>query len=173
MVLIHLKKSKCDQFGTGSDIVLGFTGANLCPFTALLQYIAMRGDQPGPFSLASSQEVVMKSWFVKHIRSVLNSIGLPQHLYAGHSFCIGAANTTALVGVENSTIQMLGSWPHCQWSWPSLGHHRLQPAIPHHLGLKEPIHSSFQGNHGSAVFNFLAILLDKHVLASFVICAMF
>ena len=33
MVRIHLRHSKCDQFGKGVDIVLGRTGHFLCPVT--------------------------------------------------------------------------------------------------------------------------------------------
>ena len=30
-VQFHLKKSKCDQFGKGTDIVMGVTDDSLCP----------------------------------------------------------------------------------------------------------------------------------------------
>lgn len=48
MVRIHLKKSKCDQFGEGVDIVLGVTGADICPVAAMLAFLVERGDKPGP-----------------------------------------------------------------------------------------------------------------------------
>ena len=51
MIQVHLKKSKTNQFGPGMDIILGFTGTPLCPVSAILQYIAVRGTQPGPFFL--------------------------------------------------------------------------------------------------------------------------
>ena len=54
MIQFHLKKSKCDQYGSGSNIVVGCTGNVLCPVTAILQYIKIRGDRPGPFFLDSS-----------------------------------------------------------------------------------------------------------------------
>ena len=40
MIQIHLKKSKCDQFGVGSDIVVGATGSDLCPVRAILDDVA-------------------------------------------------------------------------------------------------------------------------------------
>ena len=110
MVRVHLKKSKCDQFGVGSNNILGRTDNVLCPVAAILQFIATRGGHPGPFFIDSSQKVITKQWFVGHIRNTLNTLGLPQHNYAGHSFRIGAATTAALAGVEDSTILTLGRW---------------------------------------------------------------
>ena len=94
----------------GSNIILGRTDNVLCPVAAILQFIATRGGHPGPFFIDSSQRVITKQWFVGHIRNTLNTLGLPQHNYAGHSFRIGAATTAALAGVEDSTIQTLGRW---------------------------------------------------------------
>ena len=48
-IRIHLKRSKCDQFGAGVDIHLGRTTSPLCPVTAVLAYMASRQDTPGPF----------------------------------------------------------------------------------------------------------------------------
>ena len=110
MVRLHLKKSKCDQFGKGTDIILGRTGSPLCPVAALLGFMASRGDRPGPFFLDPEHGIVTKAWFTTQIRGILCSMGLPQHQYAGHSFRIGAATTAALAGIEDSTIQALGRW---------------------------------------------------------------
>ncbi len=110
MIRIHLRRSKCDQFGVGADIVLGRTGLSLCPVTAVVQYIAVRGSGPGIFFRRPDVSVVTKAWFTEQLRSVLSACGLPQQLYAGHSFRIGAATTAAMVGVEDATIQTLGRW---------------------------------------------------------------
>ena len=110
MMQIHLKQSKCDQFGVGADILVGVTGSDLCPITAILAYIQVRGNQPGAFFLNSSHRPVTKPWFVGEIRRILGSVGLPQHEYAGHSFRIGAATAAAMAGIEDSVIQTLGRW---------------------------------------------------------------
>ena len=110
MIQIHLKKSKCDQFGLGANILVGSTDSELCPVRAILDYIAVRGTQLGAFFLSSSQRPVAKPWFIEELRRILNAIGLPQQQYAGHSFRIGAATTAAMVGVEDSMIQTLGRW---------------------------------------------------------------
>ena len=110
MVKIHLKKSKCNQFGSGADIILGRTYTPLCPVAAVLGFIAIRQGSPGPFFRDANGKTFTKSQFVGEIRNVLVDLGLPQHQYAGHSFRIGAATSAALAGIEDSTIQMLGRW---------------------------------------------------------------
>ena len=40
----------------------------------------------------------------------LSAAHLPAKDYAGHSFRIGAATTAAMIGLEDSTIQILGHW---------------------------------------------------------------
>ena len=104
------KRSKCDQFGVGANIILGRTGQSLCPVTAIIDYLVIRGSGPRVFFQRSQAQVVTKAWFVDQLRSILSAVGLPQHLYAGHSFCIWAATTAAMTSVEDSTIQTLGRW---------------------------------------------------------------
>ena len=53
MIQIHLKRSKCDQFGAGSDTVVDHTESPLCPVVALLEYIAARGDGAGAFFITT------------------------------------------------------------------------------------------------------------------------
>ena len=49
LVRIHLRRSKCDQFGAGANIILGRTGHSLCPVTVIIVYIAIRGSGPRSF----------------------------------------------------------------------------------------------------------------------------
>ena len=110
MVRIHLKTSKTDQLGAGSDIIIGRTDSNLCPVSAILSYISLRGTRPGPFFIDSTARPLTKARFVAALRGILARVGLPEHHFAGHSFRIGAATSAALAGVEDSTIQTLGRW---------------------------------------------------------------
>ena len=110
MIQVHLKRSKCDQFGAGSDVVVGVTGTATRPVTAMVRYLEIRGSQAGPFFLDTSGRIVTKPWFVGRVRDILATIGIPAHQYAGHSFRIGAATTAALAGVKDSMIQTLGRW---------------------------------------------------------------
>ena len=49
MIRIHLRHSKCDQFGKGVDIVFGQMGHSLCPVTAIIWYISVHGSGQGLF----------------------------------------------------------------------------------------------------------------------------
>ena len=102
-----MKHFKCDQFGVGANIILGRTGQSLCLVTAI---VIIRGSGPGVFFQRLQAQVVTKAWFIDQLRSILSAVGVPQHLYAGHSFRIGEATTAAMAGVEDSTIQTLGRW---------------------------------------------------------------
>ena len=44
----------------------------LCPVTAMLSFIAIRGDSPGPFFIDSDKRAFTKSEFVSEMRNLLN-----------------------------------------------------------------------------------------------------
>eukprot|EP00731_Ephydatia_muelleri_P001231 Em0001g1231a len=110
LVKIHLRKSKCNQFGAGADILLGRTGCVLCPVAAILAYISQRGRSPGHFFLDGEGKTITKPRFITQLRGYLKSAGLPSDQFAGHSFRIGAATIAAQVSMEDSIIQTLGRW---------------------------------------------------------------
>ena len=45
---VSLKASKTDPFRHGVHIFIGLTDNELCPITAMLRYLAIRGNAPGP-----------------------------------------------------------------------------------------------------------------------------
>ena len=109
-ISINLKYSKTDQFRKGVKLVVGKTNNDLCPVTAILSYLARRGNVPGPLFQWDNLLPLSKSKFVDHVRQALLAANIPAHLYSGHSFRIGAATTAASAGIEDSTIQTLGRW---------------------------------------------------------------
>ena len=70
MVQIHLKTSKCDQYGQGADVIVGLTGVDICPVSAVSQYWRIRGSAQGPFFLDAQV-------FIWQIRELLQSLGIP------------------------------------------------------------------------------------------------
>ena len=110
MVRVFLKRSKCDQFGRGVTVYVGKTDNSLCPVSAILAYVARRGDAPGAFFRFRSDAPLTKTRFVTHVREALLRAGICYQNYSGHSFRIGAATAAAQAGIQDSTIQALGRW---------------------------------------------------------------
>ena len=46
---VHIKASKTDPFRQGVSIYLGRSQTDLCPVSAVLAYMVLRGATPGPF----------------------------------------------------------------------------------------------------------------------------
>ena len=64
MVKIQLKTSKCDQYGLGADVIVGLTGADICPVSAMSQYLRIRGSIKAQSSDAAGT-VITKPVFMK------------------------------------------------------------------------------------------------------------
>ncbi len=110
IVQVHLKKTKTDQSGEGADVVMAAMGAAVCPVSAIVSYLHVRGSSSGPFFKESSGKALAKPAFISELRDLLQTAGYSPGQYAGHSFRIGAATTAAMAGMEDSQIQTLGRW---------------------------------------------------------------
>ena len=107
---ITLKASKTDPFRLGVQIYVGKTLGVLCPVSAMLAYLSLRGPNPGMLFQYADKSPLTKSRFVADFRARLTQAGIASHNYSGHSFRIGAATTAAGIGIEDSLIQTLGRW---------------------------------------------------------------
>ena len=107
MLSINLKHSKTVQERKGMKIIIGKTGDDLCPISAMLNFLKIRGTHPGPLFCRKSGAPLSKSRFVDCVRSALTKADLPADVFAGHSFHIGAATSA---GICDSSIQSLGHW---------------------------------------------------------------
>ena len=110
VVQVRLKQSKTDPFHRGVSIFLGRTWSDLCQETTILAYVAVRPAVNGPFFVFKNDTFLTRDRLVSAIRRALTAAGIDTTGFSGHSFRIGAATTAALVGLEDSTIQMLGRW---------------------------------------------------------------
>ena len=110
MIQATIKASKTDPFRQGVSLYLGATGMQLCPVTAVLAYMVVRGNSPGPLFHWQNGSYLTRESFINSLREVLTSAGYPPEKYAGHSFRIGAATTAARCGIPDSLIQTLGRW---------------------------------------------------------------
>ena len=48
LIRVTIKQSKTDPFHKGVRVFLGHTGKAFCPVTAILPYLAIRGNTEGP-----------------------------------------------------------------------------------------------------------------------------
>ena len=101
IISLLIKQSKTDQDREGTRVVIGKTGDDLCPVSALLAYLSQRGNNPGPLFQWQNGTALTKPRFVGEVRSALTAANLPATDFAGHSFRIGAATTAATAGLQS------------------------------------------------------------------------
>lgn len=107
---VLLKASKTDPFRKGITLYIGQVPSDLCPVSAMLAYLLLRGRRNGPLFVFGDGRPLTRQRFVSAVRDALRQAGVDAGRYAGHSFRIGAATTAAARGLEDSTIQTLGRW---------------------------------------------------------------
>ena len=128
---IQIKASKTDPFRKGVDIYLGRTHNDLCPIAAMMAYLSLRGDSPGPLFHFKNGKVLTRERLVDKLRDTLHSIGICQDSYAGHSFRLRAATTAAQHGIPDATIQLLGRWQSTAYlSYVKTPHDKLASITP-------------------------------------------
>ena len=67
VISIQLKTSKTDQCRRGYKVVLGRTNNCLCPVSALLSYLSLRGSSPGPLFHWQNKTPLSKPKFVEQV----------------------------------------------------------------------------------------------------------
>ena len=108
VLYVHIKGS--DQFHQGTTVALGSTGSDLCPVMAILDYLALRGNCPGPVFMLADQQPLHHHKFVLEVQQALSAAGVEGRLFNSHSFHIGAATSASAAGVPETTIKGLGQW---------------------------------------------------------------
>ena len=89
---------------------MGRTRAVPCPVAAVLNYLAVRPESPGPMFVFEDGSPLTRPALVSLLREALQKAGIDSSSYSGHSFHIGAATAAAEAGYSDSFIQSLGRW---------------------------------------------------------------
>ena len=110
VVRVAMKQSKTDPFRQGVCLYLGKTSTDLCPVAALLNYLVVRGSEPGALFHFKDGRLLTRQRFVEAVKAALHCAGVDQSKYNSHSFRIGAATTAAANGLEDSIVKTLGRW---------------------------------------------------------------
>ena len=74
---VHIKQSKTDPFCKGVRLVLGKKDTDVCPLKAILPYMVIRGNTPGPFFLMADRQPLTRQVFHNHLSNLLRQLGLP------------------------------------------------------------------------------------------------
>ena len=109
---VHLTRSKTDTTGSGTDISVGRCDkALICPVKLMVEYTAFRAVGNGSLFIYHNQQPLTRQAITRELRILLPSCGVfePQS-YTCHSFCIGAATSTARAGVLDHLIRHMGRW---------------------------------------------------------------
>ena len=107
---LQIKASKTDQFRVGTAVTLGATKLEVCPVAAVLDYLSVRGNAPGPLFRNGDRSPLHRRQFVLRVQGALTQAGVSGELFNGHSFRIGAATSASQAGVSETTIKILGRW---------------------------------------------------------------
>ncbi|CAG2221610.1 unnamed protein product [Mytilus edulis] len=110
--ILHLKTSKTDPFRSGVNIYLFKNNTSVCPVKSLIRYLDVRRSRfsiacnSSPLFVMENGEALTRTFFINHVRSILEIIGLNPSNYNGHSFRIGAATSVASK-IEDHLIKIL------------------------------------------------------------------
>ena len=106
---VRIKASKTDPFRKGALVHIGRGKAPLCALLAMLAYLSMRGNAPGPLFLLKNGQPLSRPLLTNRLRQILSAAGIDGN-FSSHSFRIGAATVAARNGVPDHLIQALGRW---------------------------------------------------------------
>ena len=107
---VQIKASKTDQYRQGMRVALGATGTSICPVSALLDYLTIRGNCPGALFINENGSPMKRGQLVLKVQQALQQTGAIGHHYNGHSFRIEAATSASQAGVPETMIKILGRW---------------------------------------------------------------
>ena len=110
MVRIRIKQSKTDPFRQGVYIYLGRTDNNLCPVKAILPYLALQGNVPGPLFMLKNGRRLTHQIFSVTLDGLLEELHCKKEHFNTHSFRIGTATSAKAANMFDTYIQMLGRW---------------------------------------------------------------
>ena len=85
MIQVIIKQSKTDQFRQGVRLCLGKTGKAICPVSAILPYLAIRGAAPGPLFLYADGSFLTRQRFASAVTTTLQQAGIDDKRYTTHS----------------------------------------------------------------------------------------
>ena len=104
---VRIKGSKTDPFKKGCFINIGVGRRPLCAVRAVMNYLALRRDTPGPLFLLQNGQPLSRNILTDWLRQIMASARVRGN-FSSHGFRIGAATVAARNGVPDHFIQSMG-----------------------------------------------------------------
>ncbi len=115
--IIHLKFSKIDQEGQGTDIKLFANPSymDLCPVTWMHKFLSARKclgvDPSGPLFMLPDMSPLTRPIFLSYMQQILHIAGYENtESYTGHSFRAGSATSASAINMPDYMLCLLGRW---------------------------------------------------------------
>ena len=96
--------------GRSHSLVVRAQRPPYCPVLSITQFLQYRGSQPGPLFTSSAGIPIRREVFVNALNKCLRFLSLSTSCYKSHSFRIGAASHSALMGMSDIHIRYMGRW---------------------------------------------------------------
>ena len=109
-ILVHLRYTKTDQAGKGTQIKIHKRDKGVCPLQLMTNYLQTRPQCEGPLFCHLDGRPLTRNQFSVVLKKALATNDIGYKLYNTHSFRIGAATTAAALGYSEETIKLAGRW---------------------------------------------------------------
>ena len=86
LLRLHLRYSKTDQFGEGVTIILAWNGSVICPVTALVNYLSIRGSLEEALFVNQDGFPFTKHQLTSSLENTLRAAGINPLYCKGHSY---------------------------------------------------------------------------------------
>lgn len=109
-LVVHLRTSKTDQFGSGVTMNIPKNDKETCPVFNMREYLKVRPPLPGPLFCHFNGDPLTRYQFAVLLSRTLNVAGIKGSKYKAHSFRIGAATAFSMAGYSEEKIKEIGRW---------------------------------------------------------------
>lgn len=107
---LTIPKSKTDQQGLGSRIIIMATCDDTCPFSCMNEYLKQRSKVNGPLFCHFSGRPLTRFQFSSVLLKALKCLHIDTMFYKTHSFRIGGATYYHNTGVGEEELKTKGRW---------------------------------------------------------------
>ena len=108
---ITIRFSKTDQTGKSTAIILqGDANSNICPVTAMREFINARGCHEGPIFCHFGKSFLSRYQFNKVLEMSMKLVDASIINVNSHSFRIGGATNAICKGISYEKVKEMGRW---------------------------------------------------------------